>query len=73
MIALAGASPSVRVWRRAGYSWDHLSRFKACNPLELSARQLQRIYDGPSAYNFDALRRIASKLDREPAKPKPAE
>jgi len=71
IVLLAKASPTVRVYRLAGYTWIQIAEYKTCNPLGLSTRQLQRIYSGPAMYDFDVLKRVASGLDREPAKPKP--
>lgn len=59
IVALAKAAPYVRECREKGHSWDVLQHLSLCNPLKLSHRQLARIYDGPGAYEFDSLRRIA--------------
>lgn len=62
VIVLTEAAPRVHNARQAGKSWKDVAASKRCNPLTLSSKQLQRIYDGPSRYRFDNLKRLAKKL-----------
>lgn len=64
VIALCAAAPVIRMMRDGGTSWEDIAfkMKKTANPLGLSPRQLARIYEGPGAYRFDNLRRIAKAL-----------
>lgn len=64
IIALCEAGPVIRMLRDGGTSFEDIARKfkKRANPLGLSPRQLSRIYEGPDAYSFDKLRRIAREL-----------
>lgn len=64
VIALTRAAPVVRMMRDGGTTWEDIAykQKKTANPLGLSPRQLARIYEGPGAYRFDNLRRLAKRL-----------
>lgn len=71
IIALIKAGPVVRMLRDGGVTWEDIARKfqKRANPLKLSVRQLQRIYEGPDAKGFDSLKRVVRSMDaRERAK-----
>lgn len=60
--ALIRARAVIRIYRDGGYSWEEIIRKapKSANPLNLSSRQLSRIYEGEDAYQFDRLVRVVS-------------
>lgn len=65
MVALIRARPVVEMWRGAGLSFEEIVAKcpKTANPLELSPRQLARIYEGPEKYRWHMLKRVFADLD----------
>lgn len=66
VMSLIEAAPVVRMLRDGGTSWEDIgNKFKKrANPCGLSPRQLARIYEGPEAYEFDNIKRLAKALTR---------
>ena len=63
IVALASATHHVKRRRALGWNWERVSRCRWCNRLQLSPRQLARIYEGEDAYSWDVLRKVAAALD----------
>jgi len=63
ILLLCAAGPVVRMMREGGASWQFIAykMRKTANPLGLSPRQLQRIYEGPQRYRFDVLKRVINR------------
>lgn len=63
IVKLASATHHIRRRRKLLWNWERIAGAKWCNPLDLSPRQLARIYEGPEAYSWDLLRVAARALD----------
>jgi len=63
IVKLASATHHIKRRRALGWNWERIALARFCNPLDLSARQLSRIYEGEDAYSWDLIRVAARALD----------
>jgi len=63
--ALLKAAPAIRLYRDGGLTWAEICQKapKTCNPLGLSTRQIQRIYEGGDAYSWLHMKHVVDGLD----------
>jgi len=63
--ALLKAAAPIRLYRDGGVSFEEICRRapKTCNPLQLSPRQVARIYEGGDAYSWTYLRNVVMGID----------
>lgn len=65
IVKLASATHHIKRRRRLGWNWERIAATRFCNPLDLSPRQICRIYEGEEAYSWNLIRVAARALDTE--------